>query len=114
MKQLNVFVCLLLSSSAAFAQGTPADYERANGLRAKYEAAAINVPGNATWADNSTSFSYRRSVKGGHDFVVYDTASKQKRPAFNHERLAEALSKSTGNKYTALTLPFNTFTFVDN
>ena len=113
MKQLSVFVCLLLTSSTALAQGTPADYERANGLRAKYEAAALNVPGNATWTENSSVFSYRRSVKGGHEFVAYDTAAKQKRPAFDHEKLAASLSKATGNKYAALTLPFNTFTFID-
>ena len=31
----------------AGAQGTPADYARAEGLRAKYEAAAIDVAGHA-------------------------------------------------------------------
>ena len=31
---------LLLASPPSFAQGTAADYERANGLRAKYEALA--------------------------------------------------------------------------
>ena len=37
----------------AFAQGMPSDYERANGLKARYEAAAIDIAGAATWLGNT-------------------------------------------------------------
>ena len=110
----SVLGLLLLAPALASAQGTPADYTRANGLRARYEALAINVPGAATWSDDSARFWYRRSVKGGHEFLVFEMASRQKRPAFNHVRMAAALASATGNKYEALTLPFNSFTFVDD
>src|SRR5262249_14230964 len=106
-------VCLLLAPIAASAQGTGADYQRANSLRTKYEALALNVPGAATWAEDSSHFWYRRSVKGGHDFVIFDVASKQERPAFDHAKLAASLSAASGTKCEALTLPFNTFTFAD-
>ena len=108
---------LILSAAAALAQGTPADYERANGLRAKYEALALNVPGPATWIEKTHHFWYRRSVKGGNEFMWFDAETRQKRPAFDHARLAAALppaTGATGNKYTAVTLPFNTIAFADN
>src|SRR5262249_25130036 len=40
--------------------------------------------------------------------------TQQKRPAFDHARLAAALSSAAGHPYTATTLPFNSFTFVDD
>ena len=47
------------------AQGTVADYQRAMGMREKYQASAPNVPEAATWIEKSARFWYRRSVKGG-------------------------------------------------
>src|SRR5512136_773103 len=103
----------LLLPSVAGAQGTAADYQRANGLRAKYESVAIGMADPATWIENTTRFTYRRSVKGGHEFVLVDAETRQKRPAFDHEKLAASLSKLTGRKYTATNLPFNTISFKD-
>jgi len=105
---------VLASSPSAFAQGTAPDYERANGLRAKYEALVTNVPGPATWIEKTDRFWYRRMTKGGTEFVVVDAETRQKQPAFDHEQLAASLSKATAHSYTAATLPFNSFTFVDN
>ena len=39
-----------------------------------------------------------------------DAEKHEKRPAFDHEKLAAAL----GTKYTGVTLPFQEFTFVEN
>jgi dipeptidyl aminopeptidase/acylaminoacyl peptidase len=105
---------LLVSPQSALAQGTSADYARANGLRAKYEALAVNVPGPATWVGHTHRFWYRLSTTSGSEFLMYDADSRQKRPAFDHERLAAALSKASGTSYTARKLPFNTFTFADD
>ena len=119
MRQLTTlatpaFVVALLLPAAAGAQGSAADYERANGLRAKYEALAVNVPGPATWIDKTPRFWYRRSVKGGHEFVIVDAATQAKTPAFDHDRLAQQLSKVIGKPYTGITLPFGMFAFADN
>ncbi len=104
----------LLLPLTAFAQGTAADYERANGLRAKYEGLTTNVPGPATWVDKTSRFWYRRSVKGGSEFMLVDAETREKRPAFDHQKLAAALSAATGKTYTAVTLPFNAISFVDD
>src|SRR5215472_7382428 len=98
---------------SAFAQGTAADYARANGLRAKYESLVVDVAGPATWIDDTHRFWYRRTTRGASEFVLYDADTGQKRPAFDHEAIAKALSKASGHTYGARELPFNTFAFAD-
>jgi dipeptidyl aminopeptidase/acylaminoacyl peptidase len=45
--------------------------------------------------------------------MVYDAATREKRPAFDHDQLAAGLSKATGAEYKPLELPFSTFAFAD-
>ena len=53
-------------------------------------------------------------MKGGNEFVLVNPDTKTIAPPFDHVRLAEALSTAAHAKYTAATLPFNSFTFADN
>jgi dipeptidyl aminopeptidase/acylaminoacyl peptidase len=53
-------------------------------------------------------------VAGGSSFVLVDAAAASKGPAFDHARLAAALSAAANGKYTAATLPFNAFQYVEN
>ncbi len=114
------FVLAAVSASIwaapAAAQGTIADYERAMGLREKYQNLTINAPEPATWLEKSTKFWYRKSVKGGSEFVLVDASTQAKTPAFDHQRIADALTSlvKTEKPYSAVTLPFNTFTFTDD
>ncbi|MGE0102672.1 MAG: DPP IV N-terminal domain-containing protein [Blastocatellales bacterium] len=109
-----IAICLLLAPASVFAQGTLQDYERASGLREKYTGLAGNMPEPAVWIGKTSRFWYRKAVKGGNEFVLFDSATAAKRPAFDHERLAIALSTATGGKHTALKLPFQQIEFVDN
>jgi len=114
MKVRHVFVGLaLLLPAVALAQGTATDYERANGLRAKYEGLVANVPGTVTWIENTHRFWYRKLTRGGFEFVMVDADSQRKTPAFDHQRLAAALSKATGKSYSATTLPFTNAVIAD-
>jgi dipeptidyl aminopeptidase/acylaminoacyl peptidase len=106
---------------AVYAQGTPADYERAQGLRKQFEGLAVNLPGRVNWIEKTNRFWYRKSVKGGSEFVLVDAETLAKKPAFDHQKLAASLSTASGEKYKALELPFTsttpaltTLTFVDN
>src|SRR6185369_12066137 len=83
--------------SSAYAQGTAADYERANGLKAKYEAAAIDIAGQATWIGNTHRFWYRKLSTGAYEYLVFDADTMQKRVAFDHAKIAAALSKLPGS-----------------
>jgi dipeptidyl aminopeptidase/acylaminoacyl peptidase len=100
-----------VTESLVLAQGTPADYARAVGLRAKYEAAAGEVAGAPTAVGKTHRFWYRKSVKGGDQFMIIDPDTLQKQPAFDHERIAHAISEAAGKTYTALQLPFAMMTF---
>ncbi len=105
---------LLLIQTMSYAQGTRADYERAYKLRDKYQAVAINVPERANWIGTTSRFWYRKTVKGGNEFVMVDAVTLSKQPAFDHQKLAASLSTATGGKYTAVTLPFMTLVFSDD
>jgi dipeptidyl aminopeptidase/acylaminoacyl peptidase len=93
------------------AQVTRADYERAQSDRERYESLAVGVADTPTWIGTTHRFYYRRSVAGGHEFITVDADTQQKQPAFDHARLADALSKAADRRYTATRLPFQNFTF---
>jgi dipeptidyl aminopeptidase/acylaminoacyl peptidase len=110
---LTAIALCLLVPVLSFGQIAAADYERAAKLRQKFQDLAISVPEPANAIPNTSRFWYRKSVKGGNEFIVVDAETLVKGPAFDHERLAAAISADSA-KYTALTLPFNSFKFVDN
>lgn len=103
----------LLGGARASAQVTVADYERALDLRARWETLTHDVADPATWIENTNRFHFRTSVRGGHEFVLLDAATRQKRAAFDHQKLAAALSSATADTYSAAALPFSTFQFAD-
>src|SRR5690606_17031554 len=103
---------LVLVAAPAAAQGTIEDYRRALSLEERYGGLVTNVADNFVWQGNER-VGFRRSVRGGHEFRVYDLTANTERPAFDHERLAAALGAVTGERYTAITLPFSSFTTVD-
>ena len=88
------------------AQGTLADYQRAQDLTAKARGLVVNTPSAATWIGSSDRFWYSKPVTGGTEFVMVDAVASTKKPAFDHEKLAAAISTATGGHYSALTLPF--------
>jgi len=99
-------ITMILTAGLAAAQGTLADYQRGQGLQAKARGLVVDVPGAMTWIGESDRFWYPRSVKGGTEFILVDAASGSKKLAFDHDKLAEAISAASGGKYTGLTLPF--------
>jgi dipeptidyl aminopeptidase/acylaminoacyl peptidase len=90
----------------ASAQGTPADYARAEGLRAKYESAAVDIAGPPAAIGRTHRFWYRKSVPGGDQFFAIDADTLQKQPLFDHEKMARAVSELLGKSYTPVKLPF--------
>jgi len=110
---VTLLAASMLGVARASAQVTVADYERALGLRARWETLTHDVADPATWIENTNRFHFRTSVRGGHEFVVLDAATRQKRAAFDHQKLAAALSSATADTYSAAALPFSTFQFAD-
>jgi len=107
-------VCLAIP---AFAQQTgagraytPADYERAAMFLAFNTRSLVYHETHAKWI-SSDRFWYRDAGPEGSEFVLFDAAHATHRPAFDHARLAEALSTASGTSYKAGNLPFSAFEF---
>jgi hypothetical protein len=95
-----------LFAGLALAQGTLADYQRGQELQKKSRGLVVNAPGPVNWIGDSDHFWYYRSVKGGTEFLMVDATTAAKKPAFDHDKLATAISTASGGHYTGLTLPF--------
>ena len=99
-------LCALSTAPAMLGQGTLADYQRAQELQAKASGLVVNTPGPVTWIGASERFWYPRAVKGGTEFVLVDAAAGSKQLAFDHDKLAAAISTATGHPYKGFALPF--------
>ncbi|HET7622992.1 MAG TPA: DPP IV N-terminal domain-containing protein [Gemmatimonadaceae bacterium] len=95
-------------------QGTAADYARAEGYRERTSGLVVDEPDTPVWLSEGHRFWYRKSVEGGHVFVMVDANARKKAPAFDHERLAASLAKAMHDTITATTLPFRGFALVDD
>jgi hypothetical protein len=51
-------------------------------------------------------FTYRRTTADGSEFLLVDPVKRTRGPAFDHAKIAAALSAATGAKYTERQLPF--------
>jgi len=102
----RALVVAVLFAGLVPAQPTLADYQRGQELQAKARGLAINVPSAVTWIGDSDHLWYSKAVKGGTEFVWVDAATGIKKPAFDHDKLAAAISAASGGHYTGLTLPF--------
>ncbi len=106
-----VIILLALVPARALAQGTVADYQRAMSLRGRYEPLAYGVTDQVRWVYDTHKVAYRKTVRGGAEFVLVDAETKAQTPAFDHAKLAEGLSTALKRKVLPLDLPFNQFTF---
>ncbi len=67
------------------------------------------------WFAGETRFWYRNELRdGAKEFVVVDTARGVRAAAFDHVKLARALSKAAGAEYQAGKLPFDRIEFIDD
>ena len=90
---------------------TKRDYEKAEGQMGYNTQQYIdrgNV--NPNWLPGD-KFWYRVLTAKGSEFVVVDPAKGTRTVAFDHQKLAEVLSKAVGRNYTAATLPFQSFNY---
>ena len=109
-----VFVTALagLSPSLARAQGSQADYQRADDFSRKYAGLVYNLRVEPQWIHGGPAFWYR--VQRGPNttqFIFVNPDEAVRRVAFDHEQLAQALAAATSKKVTATQLPFRTLSF---
>ncbi|MDV6330365.1 S9 family peptidase [Asticcacaulis sp. 201] len=96
----------LATTLPAQAAPTVADYQQALGLRDAWSGLTENIAEPAQWIEGTHRFVYRKTVAGGFQFVIMDTDTKAKTPAFDHDRLAKAFTAAGLDGSDGLHLPF--------
>jgi dipeptidyl aminopeptidase/acylaminoacyl peptidase len=90
---------------------TAADYAQAEKFMGYNVLPLVHhVMGRPNWLPDDR-FWYRTTTAEGSMFVLFDPAKKSGQPAFDHARLASALSSGTGQPVDAAHLPFVDFEF---
>lgn len=88
---------------------TAEDYARAERfLGANTFPLVTGIGVQPTWLDDGR-FWYRDATAGGSQFLVVDPAKRTRLAAFDHARLASALSTATGGRVEGARLPFRSF-----
>ena len=117
---MAVFVALWVGGVAAHEPApapriTAEDYERAEKwLRPNVADMVKNVFVTPHWIGDTDSFWYKRETADGHDFVVVDAATGEKKPAFDHTTMADALTALGLEEVDAGDLPFNSIEYLDD
>lgn len=110
-------VCVLLTaafmSQPVTAQGTRADYERASQLL-DMTALTSRTSLSPRWIGGGDRFWYLDRHEGRKTFVLVDPAAERQAQAFDHGRLAAALSAVSDTPYRAEALPFDEAIFLDD
>jgi dipeptidyl aminopeptidase/acylaminoacyl peptidase len=109
-----VLLCNILPS-AALTQArralTTDDYARAErALGPTVGRLVSGIPGRPIWLPDGRA-AYRVSTPTGGQFVLVDPRRRTRAAAFDHARLAEAVSAAVGRRVTADSLPFMSFDF---
>src|SRR5438876_11719050 len=113
---LNLTVLILVTAPPVIAQQTdpprtltPADYTRAEKWMPYNTNPLVFRAGvRPTWVADER-FWYRITTPEGSEFLLVDAAKGTRAPAFDHAKLAAALSTATGTTYDAHHLPFTDF-----
>lgn len=93
---------------------TATDYERAEHTLAAFVNPLISHNGiHPTWLADGRFYALM-PLADGHQFMLFDPTKGTRVTAFNHEKLAAALSAATGKPYVASALPFKKFSFSAN
>jgi dipeptidyl aminopeptidase/acylaminoacyl peptidase len=108
--RLSLFTAALLVSPAA-AQVTADDYARAERFLGYNTTPLVFGAGIRPTALPDGRFWYRVATPDGFEFILVDPAHRSRARAFDHAKLAAALSRAADTTYDALHLPFTQLDF---
>ncbi len=114
---LSVAVPASLIAQNAF-KPTPQElaesYKRADAFPARARDAIFNLALTPSWAGENTLTYRRDSVGGMREFVLVDTAKGTKSPAFDHQKVADALKKLLDKPFDSTKLPIENLQFAND
>ena len=89
-------------------------YARADGLGARLTNRVFKAQISPHWFADGSGFWYRNDLRAGaREFILVDAHRGTRQPAFDHARLAAALTKASGTVHAADRLPFHRIEFQD-
>jgi dipeptidyl aminopeptidase/acylaminoacyl peptidase len=118
MRLRVALLATLVSAAGVTAQQTPRaltadDYARAESfLSSNTNPLVFGGAVSPTWMEDGR-FWYRNRFSGGEEVVIVDPDARTRARAFNHERLAAALTSVTDTVFTAFALPLRGFELGD-
>ncbi len=115
-RRLVSIVVLLwtLLPSAVLAQGRLEDYQRAERFLPGNMRHLVSVADvTPHWIEKTNRFWYRRVGLTDTEFILVDADKNTVDPAFDHTRLATALSHAADQEYSPSALPFSEIEFVE-
>ena len=113
--QATVLAVLLFTDQSAIAQGTRCDYERALNLRKITANKVFKQRVTAHWLAGNTKFWYRNDLaEEAREFILVNAETGIRQPAFEHERIAAALTQATGKEVKAWRLPIDKLKFTES
>lgn len=113
VRRAAVSVALMMcANGTAYSQGALADYQRAAQFRDAHKLVSL-AEVEPNWIEGSDRFWYRRERGQQKSFWLVDPDRNTRTPAFDHGRLAVALSAASDKSYRADALPFDAFEYVD-
>jgi len=110
---IPICVLYLVVVVNAFTQTMEEKYRRAEEFsQGKVQKLMFRTEVKPNWIGDSDSFWYLNKIRAGKEFIRVDPQKKIRQKAFDHERLALALSEAAEKEYKAEKLPFNAIEFV--
>ena len=108
-------VCIALAPRPALAQGTKADYARAESLRQRPQGKVFKSSIQPHWLAAGSRFWYRIDLpEGRREFLLVDAEAAMRQPAFDHAKLAATLAEKVGRDVAAERLPIEAIDFVED
>ena len=109
-----VLACLANITFSANAQTLNVEkYKKAEQKLAKFTDKLVTGTVDYPSWSNSDQLLYRSHTEQGEQFFILDAKTKQKKLAFDHQKLATALARITEKEVNQESLPFNSFEIVN-
>ena len=94
-------------------QGNLADYQRFLTYTETLRPLTAGIAGDIRWIENSDRFWYSRTIPAGSEFIIANV-NGAKQPAFDHARLAQALTTLKGQTFNPARLALTNLQFKEN
>ncbi|RUO26892.1 S9 family peptidase [Aliidiomarina minuta] len=105
---------LLLFSLTAHSSVDPGQVESSLSLRDHWMTLTRDLMRYPAWTAEGDEFHYKLSVAGGFQFFRDNLESDGAVLAFDHQHIADTLTKASGDSIDPLHLPFDQFRYADN